>query len=110
VTIQRKVASEPYEEVLTVTGIDFTSPHAFNVNVYLFSSKSKAEAQRKRFTRSTGAIPLSNRSAVVGADLFVASHYGGPVGCKMVNGSPRCSAQPAVPLTDFNKLISVVMG
>jgi hypothetical protein len=109
-TIERKVrSSEPYEAHVTVPAIDFTSARAFNVDIFLFDSRSKAEAYRKRLRSRAGTFDRRNRYAVVGSALLVGSHYGQPQ-CKIVYGRVRCAPQPTVPLKDFNKVISVVTG
>ena len=110
VTIQRTIpSSAPYKAHLTVPAVDFTSARAFNVEIFFFSSRSKADAYRKHLTRRAGTFDRSNRYAVVGAVLLVGSHYGQPQ-CKILNGAVRCAPQPTVPLKEFDKVVSVVAG
>ena len=40
-----KTSSQPYEQTFSVDNVDWTTPRAFNVAVYLFSSKGIVETQ-----------------------------------------------------------------
>jgi hypothetical protein len=105
VTTQKREPLQPYEVALSVGTVDFTSPHAFNVAIYLFKSKSEAEAH-KRGLRSPGLGSVVT-TKVVGADVFLASPYGPPTGCKVVNGGVHCLPQAPAPAAEFDKLIVI---
>jgi hypothetical protein len=102
--------SQPYEQTFSVENVDWTTPRAFNVTVYLFPSTVQAAAYARKFTRSVGRFPQSNRPKVVGRHLFVGASDLAGVRCTIVNGSPSCPAPPAVPRADFEKLISIAEG
>lgn len=106
----QKNRSEPYEQTFSVNDIDWTSRDAFDVNVYSFSSKAKAQAYSKRFTKTTGRFPQTNRPKLVGKTLFVGTPATLPEQCAVVMGSLHCPTPPPVPTGPFEKLISIAEG
>jgi hypothetical protein len=106
----RKPPHRPYEQTFSVDRVDWTSPRAFSVSVFIFSSAAKAQAHTKRTAASVGNFPKTNRSKLVGRHLFVATELGSLSQCSIVNGTVHCPPTPAVPVADFEKVISIAEG
>jgi hypothetical protein len=101
----------PYERSFSVFGIDWTSPASFSVNVYIFDSAEKAQANRTRTAALTGHFPGGNKSRLVGADLFVATLVGGGGSqCTMTNGTVHCPPAPNISDRDFEKVVAVAQA
>ena len=95
-----------YEQAVDISGVDWTSSHAFDVSVYVFSSSEKAQMYRDMLI-DQGRFPATNRWRQVGQVLFVGStDIGDGLQCNIVNDKPKCPALPRVPAADFLKLVS----
>jgi hypothetical protein len=99
---------EPYEQAVYINGVDWTSTHAFDVSIYVFSSSNKAQMDRKNLITYQGRFPTTNRWRQVGPVLFVGSaDTGGGLQCTIVDNKPKCPALPRVPAAEFLKLVSI---
>jgi hypothetical protein len=85
-----------YERTFSVNSVDFTSPRAFSVCIFIFTSTEKAQAHSERTAALVGHFPTDNKSKLVGLNLFVATEDG-------LGGS-------GVPVADFEKVVSVAEG
>src|ERR1700722_5970088 len=56
---------QPYEQAVAIGAVDWTSTHAFDVSVYVFSSSLTAQHYRKNLI-DQGRFPSSNRWRQVG--------------------------------------------
>jgi hypothetical protein len=55
-----------------------------------------------------GELPSSKRWKLVRRDLFVGvAHFTGGIQCTVVDNRPKCPKPPAIPTTDFAKVVSV---
>jgi hypothetical protein len=96
-----------YEQTFSVDHVDWTSPHAFSVTVFIFRTPADAAKHREKTARLVGNFPETNKSKLVGSHLFVATADTGSVHCKIVTGKFRCPRSPPIAVADFNKLVAV---
>jgi hypothetical protein len=97
---------------LYVGGVDWTTPHAFDVYIYVFGSAANARAHTKSLQRSEGAYSNTDRVVRSGADLFVAAlDNGGPEHCTIsAGGAPVCPPLPRVPMGALAAFVSTAEG
>jgi hypothetical protein len=106
----RKPAHAPYLQAFSVNNVDWTSPHAFSVSIFIFDSKTDAAQHRTRTAALVGNFPQTNKSRLVGPHLFVATSDNGIQTCQIVNGKLRCPSVPVVAADDFEKVIAIAEG